>query len=405
MALSIIYRNFILNSKKPEQIYSDEISLLAREGVEEYVRLNLRKIISHRKCFKIPVIAIAGSEGKTTTIQMLLAILEPFYNVLRTPPNCSTDSGVTATLLKLNKTHDIVLLEFGIVNPDQFRRAVWVAEPNISVITNIGESHLASMEDKYLIADVKLELLKKLPEDGFAILNIDDDLVTAMAKYTPTAHVIKFGLNKNAHFFANNIRYLGPEGIRFYVNDFYELHMPIYNSAFIYNALTAVSVARVLGMEFSDILQGLEKNFKLLNHRGNLIIRDDVYILDYTYDATINSVTKACESLVQFKPFSSQLILVIGDLTNPGPQVAAAHLKMGYYIAALPIDIIFSVGKYARHIADGIRSLDKTNKTVKAFEHPEELIEQINNRLTPQTTVLFIGSKELKLKKILGKFL
>jgi UDP-N-acetylmuramoyl-tripeptide--D-alanyl-D-alanine ligase len=302
-----------VSSKKADQLYSDEISLLTPKELEDYVLLNLRKIHNYRRNFNIPVIGIAGLEGKTTTVKMLSAILSSKHKVLETPPNCSTTYGVTSTLLKLDQSHEFAIIEVGIVEPVQFERAVQVLEPTIAAITNIGESHLATYGDKYLIADAKLEMLRRLPRDGYAVLNIDDDLVSAMAKFSGTSNVIKFGLNKNAQFYASKIEYLGPDGIIFYVNGFYPFHLPIYSSAAIYNALTAISIARILGVEFSEIKEALETRFRLLEGTGNLIKHKKNYVLDYTYDATINSVHKACESLVQFNPYSKKLILVIGD--------------------------------------------------------------------------------------------
>ncbi len=388
-----------MRKENSKNLYSDEISLLAEEGSEDYVQLNLRRIQAQRLKFDIPVIGIAGAEGKTTTKRMLSAILSKSNNILETPPNCSSTSGVTETLLKLDKSHKLAILELGIVEPEQFIKAVKVSRPNIAVVTNIGEAHLASMGDKFLIADVKTELVRKLPKDGCAILNIDDDLVSALANFSPTPRVIKFGLNPNAHFYANKIQYLGPEGIVFYVNSYYPFHLPIFSSTSIYNALTAISVARYLGVDFADIQFGLEHKFSLLPHRGNLLKKNGVYILDYTYDATINSVNRACESLVQFKPYSQQLILVIGDLSNPGPKKKQAHLKIGYYIAALPIHTIITIGEDAKYIAEGVKRMNYSNKTVKSVRHNDELIQILPDFLTPDATVLFIGSKDLKLSK------
>ncbi len=388
-----------------EKLYSEEISLLPERDAEEYIRLNLRKIRSNRRQYDIPVIGIAGSEGKTTTKRMLTAILAQRFNILETPPDCSSTSGVTSTLLNLRESHQLAILELGIVDPKQFQWAVEVAEPNIGVITNIGEAHLASNGDKYLIADAKIELIRNLPEDGCAVLNIDDDLVSAMGRHATTHKIIKFGLNKNAHFYANQIEYLGPDGISFQVNGFYPFHMPIYSSASIYNALTAISVARVLGVEFDEIQDALQNRFRVMEHRGNLVRKKDVNILDHTYDATVNSATKACESLCQFKPFSKKVILVIGDLSNPGPKVKEAHLKMGYYIAALPIDTVVSVGEKAAWIVDGIKRMNKNKKTLVRCKTPGDLPELLAAHLEPQSTMLMIGSKELQLSHYLDTLL
>ena len=386
-----------MSSKKTDKLYSDEISLLTNEELAAYVELNLRKIIRIRRKFDIPVVCIAGSEGKTTAKRMLTAILRPDMRILETPPDCSTTSGVTSTLLKLDETYDLAILELGIVNPDQFEWAVRVSKPTIGIITNIGEAHLATLGDKYLIADAKVELVRQLPKDGYALLNIDDDLVSTMAKYAKTPNIIKFGLNHNAQFYATKIEYLGPDGLVFYVNGFYRFHLPIYNSALIYNALTAIAAARLLGIEFDDIREGLENRFSLLEHRGNLIKCERGYILDYTYDATVNSVTKACESLAQFEKFSDKLILVIGDISEPGPDIPGAHLKLGYYLAALPVDTVISVGKNARYVVDGIKRINPQNKIGVSCLNHAELLEIIDDHLVPNATVLFIGSRDLEL--------
>jgi UDP-N-acetylmuramoyl-tripeptide--D-alanyl-D-alanine ligase len=217
--------------------------------------------------------------------------------------------------------------------------------------------------------------------------------------------VIKFGLNKNAQFYASKIEYLGPDGIIFYVNGFYPFHLPIYSSAAIYNALTAISIARILGVEFSEIKEALETRFRLLEGTGNLIKHKKNYVLDYTYDATINSVHKACESLVQFNPYSKKLILVIGDIRNPGPKAKEAHLKIGYYIAALPIHTVLTIGENAEYIGEGIRQINQTKKQIDSFKDSEELIKKLPEYLDYQSTLLFTGSKKLKLKKTLNQAL
>ncbi|RMF59815.1 MAG: UDP-N-acetylmuramoyl-tripeptide--D-alanyl-D-alanine ligase [Calditrichaeota bacterium] len=394
-----------MGDKTPKDLYSDEISLIPPTGSREFIELNLKQILKRRRQFNIPVIGIAGSDGKTTTKRMISAILSSFYNILETPMQCVTTAGLTSTILQLNEKHEIALWELGIVEPEQFEWAVRVAQPNIAVVTNIGEAHLAKNGDKYLIANTKVELVRRLPKDGYAVLNIDDELVSWMASFAPTPNVIKFGLNKNATFNANNIEHLGPDGIVFTVNGYYKFHLPIYTSALIYNALAAIAVARIFNIEFPDIQRTLQKNFSVLPHRGNLIKTDDFFILDHTYDATINSVTKACESLVQFKRFSKKVVLVIGDISNPGPAPKEIHQKMGYYIAALPIDVVVTIGKYATYIAKGIKQMNHTKKTIVACRNTSTALKKLQEILSPQSTLLFIGSQQLALYNLLEEFL
>ncbi|MFZ0390122.1 MAG: Mur ligase family protein, partial [Calditrichia bacterium] len=244
--------------KDTEHLYSEEISLLASPDHYDYVQFNLRKIKELRKNFNLPIIGISGAEGKTTTKRMLNAILSQRGEVLETPLDCNSASVVTSTLLKLKPSHQYGLIELGIVNPEQFKMAVEVVQPSVGVITNIGEAHLANLGNKFLIADAKVELIRNLPSTGFAVLNIDDELVSGMDTFSPTRHVIKFGFNSSAHFTASNIRHLGPDGMEFLVNNYYKLHLPIFSSSSVSNALAAISVARILNFSFDEIKNGLE---------------------------------------------------------------------------------------------------------------------------------------------------
>lgn len=391
-------------NNKYEQLYLEEISLLPEADAEAYIRLNLRRILAHRRQFDIPVIAIAGAEGKTTTKRMVSAILSQHMNLLETPPNCSTAHGVTSALLRLDESHDAALLEIGVIDNKQFKLAVEVAEPSIAAVTNIGEAHLATLGDKYLIADAKTELIRHLPEDGVAVLNIDDDLVSTLGNYAKTPRIIKFGLNTNAHFYASDIHYHGPAGISFKINGYYNIHLPVYSSTSIYNALTAIAIARSLGIDFEDIQHGLEKRFSLLRHRGNLLNEKGVYILDYTYDATVNAVTKELESLIQFKNFAKKLVLVIGDIRYSGPRSRLQHLKIGYIVAASPIDTVITVGKNARQIAEGLEKMNHSQKkNITTLDHPDELKAVLPNHLESDSCVLMMGSRDLALSKMVNQ--
>lgn len=391
-----------MKKNKTDQLYSDEISLNYGQEFSDYISLNLRKIEEYRKNFNLPVIGISGADGKTTTKRMISSILSSIGNTVETPLDCSTTSGVTSTLLKLTKSHDFAILELGILNPKQFEDAVKISKPNIGIVTNIGEAHLANFDNKYSIANTTLELVRRLPQDGFAILNIDDELVSGLEKMSPTSRVIKFGLNPNAHFSASKMKFLGPEGTDFLINNSYKFHLNIYSSASVYNALSAIAAARALDVDFNTIKNALETKFEMLEHRGNLIRHADINILDHSYDATINSVHKSCESLAQFKPYSKKLVLVIGHINYLGDEAKNLHYNLGYYISALPIDTIITIGKEAKWISDGIKKINHTKKQIVNCYNNDELVEESIHHLEPHATILFIGSKDLKLGNVIN---
>jgi UDP-N-acetylmuramoyl-tripeptide--D-alanyl-D-alanine ligase len=308
--------------KKLEKLVKQDHTQNSASTVLNLTIDKMHEAAEKRKSFNIPVIGITGSEGKTTTKRMLSSILSQRGLVLETPLDSLSTSTVTSTLLQLNDQYNYVILELGIDNQEQLKKAIEISNPTTGIVTNVGESSLIDLSDKYHLADAKVELVRKLPSNGFALLNIDDEFVSGMEAFCSTQRIIKFGLNAKAHFGASNLIYLGPEGMEFTVNDYYTFHLPIYGSTSVSNALAAIATARVLNFEFEEIKAALERNFELLPGRGNLINLNDIFILDHTYNATINSVTKACESLVQFRNFSNNLILVLGDLEGVGSHSA-----------------------------------------------------------------------------------
>ncbi|HFE63636.1 MAG TPA: hypothetical protein ENK14_04370 [Caldithrix sp.] len=393
-----------MEKTKSDNLYSEEISLIPGPEYSEYVQLNLRKIQEFRRNFHLPVIGIAGAEGKTTTKRMIASIISQRGKVLETPIDCNSASVVTSTLLKLDQHYRYVLLELGIINRDQFRLAVEISQPNIGLVTNIGEAHLANLGDKYFIADAKVQLIQQLPADGYAVLNIDDDLVSGMDSFSPTRQVIKYGFNNNAHFHASEIKHFGPDGMEFLINRYYKLHLPIYCSTSVSNALAAVSIARILGFDFSEIIDGLQNNFELIPGRGNLIRLKDLYLLDHTYNATVNTVPKAVESLAHFQRYSKKLILVLGDLDWLGSAAEKIHANLGYYVSAKPIDVVITIGHYAKLVGEGIQRINHSQKLVLHCDQPEALPELMVKYLEPHSTILVTGSKSLTLDKPLRKF-
>lgn len=380
-----------------DKIYSEEISLDALPEFAEYVELNLKKIKEFRQNFQLPVIGIAGAEGKTTTKGMLAAILAQRGKVLETPLDCNSASTVSSTLLQLGDDYTHCIIELGIINQKQFNLAVEISNPDIGVMTNIGEAQSDRFGNKHLIAETNVELMRQLKPDGFAVLNIDDELVSGMESFAATERIIKYGFNQSAHFFANNIKYLGPDGIEFVVNNYYKFHLPIYSATSVSNALAAIATARILGLDFEEILLGLKEHFNLVPGRGNFINLGDIYILDHTYNATINSVSKACESLSQFKNFSNNLILVLGSLDELENSSKEIHTNIGYYISALPIDTVVTVGNAAQFIGEGIRQINHNKKMISHCEDTNALPELIYSYLSSHSTVLMMGGKSLNL--------
>lgn len=375
---------------KLDHLYGAQLSTVFDPDTDQLIRINLEKIRQKRRNFNLPVIGITGSNGKTITKSMLSQIISPLGPVLETPYNCQTSYTVTSTVRKLHKHHKHALIEFGISAQDKIERAIRVAMPNIGLVTNVGDAHLAYLKNRINIASAKSELVKNLPTDGYAILNKDDELASEMAKISPTQNIVRFGLSRQADFFASNIENLGPKGTKFTVNHTFDVKMNIYSISDIYNALGAISAARVLGVDFDDIFKRLAK-FTLPVGRGRLIPIDGKYIIDDLYDTSVNSARKAAQTLLGFREYSDKLGLILGDLDEFEGNRDDAFRALGHYLSVFSFDYFIFIGENAHFFAEGVKIIPH-GKEIYTFPTIHEARETIINSFVPNSTFLLKGN-------------
>ncbi len=181
-------------------------------------RSQKKTFIKLRRDFTKPVLGITGYLGKTTLIAMLSAVLGAHGKVLRTINGTGSWENNLKTLAKLNSNYDFAIFEFDYQHGKNFAGLLRLIKPNIAVITNIGDAHLAYLKDAMQIALQKSEVVKYIARDGFAILNQDDDLSSSLSQHIKGAKVCKYGMNHNADFYVSDIEQLGPKGIKFKLN-------------------------------------------------------------------------------------------------------------------------------------------------------------------------------------------
>lgn len=381
------------NLKKLIDLYGNEISTDIPEDIYDYVYLNLKRIRKYREQFNIPIIGITGKHGKTITKKMLSTILSTKGKVLETPLYSRTATNVTSTLIQLSTDYQYAIIEFGIQYERQFKLAVDITRPTIGIVTNIGESHHAYLGNQKVVSEIKGEVIKALPKDGAAVLNYDDDMASYMGKFSHTQNVIKFGLNPNSHFSASDIEYLGSRGIRFKINTLYDAHLNIYSTSDVYNALGAIATAKILGIDIEESISVLEKNLTLPQGRGNLIKFKDFCLLDYSYDASPDSINKAARSLSSFKDFKKKLIMIVGELGDYEGKTDTYHLSAGYFLGALPIDTFITVGDKAKLIADGVKKVNGSKKDIQSASKDENnIVEILKKVLVPNSIVMITGN-------------
>ena len=243
----------------------------------------------HRRRFSIPVVAVTGSAGKTSTRALIATVLEQKYNVLQTEKNFNNEIGLPRTLLQLTKEHGACVVELGMRGLGQIKELVDIAEPTVGVVTNVGKSHIELLGSQAQIAKAKGELVEALGSDGTAVLNQDDKRVAAMAGKCK-GKVVGFGIINDAPVMAGTIKN-SEKGLSFTCRCFdqvIDVHMAVIGTHNVYNALAAVAVGRLLGLSEHQMQKGLAE-YKGVPMRQELVNIDNVVFVNDAYNANEGS--------------------------------------------------------------------------------------------------------------------
>lgn len=360
-----------------------------------------REYISLRRTFLKPVIGITGNLGKTSTLEMIRSVLEVHGTVLKNHHGYGNWKNNINTLERLDKSYDFALFEFDYQRGNHFAEILRLIKPTIGIVTNIGESHLNYLSSIINIVLEKSAVVKYLARDGLAILNQDDELTSSIVEYISTRNVVKFGLNNSADFYASDIQQCGPEGLKFKLNGRYRVQMPFFSIQDVYNFLAATACCVNLGFHLDEILDHFQDRFSMPAGRGKLHKIGSVYVLDESYIATPRSLSKAARSLIGFKPYTKKLFLIIGDMTNAGINVEDQHLNMGYFLSALPIDYLITVGEYARFIGRGASLIKTRQKKIFSVNSVDEILSLLDVNLGDQAAIAVKGVGSVAMHRIL----
>jgi UDP-N-acetylmuramoyl-tripeptide--D-alanyl-D-alanine ligase len=368
---------------------------------------------AHRSRPNLRVIAITGSVGKTTTKEVTAAIVRRRYNTLYSQGNLNSEQGLPLTLLGLDTTHERAVLEMGMYALGEIHRLCELARPQIGVITNVGPVHLERLGTIENIARAKTELVRVLPpaeEGGVAILNWDDERVRAMAEATQ-AHVFRYGLTPEADLWADEITSAGMEGIRF---RFYRrrpdsgkletLHVrvPLLGQHSVHTALRAAAVGLVEGMDWDDIIAGMQN----MPGQLRLVVAPGIHgctVIDDTYNASPDSMIAAINLLADLQPEAGgRRVAVLGDMRELGSHSEEGHKRVGRRAAGV-VDLLATVGELGQIIGEEARDAGLTNERIHSFETFEQTIEFLQQELKAQDLVLVKGSRAVGMEAIAAK--
>jgi UDP-N-acetylmuramoyl-tripeptide--D-alanyl-D-alanine ligase len=353
----------------------------------------------YRKQLSVKVVGITGSNGKTTTKDMTASLLATTYKVQKTEGNYNNHIGLPLTVLGLDEDTEIAVLEMGMSGRGEIEFLTKLASPDAVVITNIGESHLLDLGSREGIAEAKLEILQGLKEGGLAVLHGDEPLLMErINKYKGNINVQTFGRTDRNDFFPTEITQL-EQGNRFKISGSSEsFELPVLGNHNILNALAAMIIAHYFDVPFNKMNEGLT-NVKLTNMRMELV--EGVHgekIINDAYNASPTSMMAAIELVSNLKGYE-KIILVLGDMLELGPQEEQYHQQIGEGLNPEKIDLVFTFGILAEHIAEGARS-SLGKERVLSFMDKNELIKRLEQHVTNDSLVLVKASRGMKLEEI-----
>mgnify|MGYP002519298062 CR=1 FL=1 len=351
-------------------------------------RLALKALAkTYREKFSIPFIQITGSVGKTTTKEMIAAVLSARYRVLKTPENYNNDIGTPLTLLQLTPAHQAAVIETGMNHFGEIRYLGELVQPDIAVITNIGDAHIEYLGSREGILRAKSEIFENLKLDGMAVLNGDDALLNTLRPPFPT---IRCGRSSHCGVRVTETQDHGVAGITCDVEtekNTYRLDIPAPGEHMIYSASMAVAIGEKLGLTPEEIVRGVA-SYEPTGSRMNLVrLTGSRTILDDCYNANPQSVTAALEILA--KTECDRKIAVLGDMGELGDLTEQAHYNIGALAAMLGIDQIFAVGTKASKIAEGA---EDNGGQVQHFATKEEALASVRESFTADTAMLVKAS-------------
>lgn len=341
-----------------------------------------KKYIGLRRNFPKPVIGVTGNLGKTSTLEMIRTILAESGKVLKNSRGYGSWKNNISTLENLGPEYDYALFEFDYQRGNHFAEILRLIKPSIGIVTNIGDAHLNYLGNMLQVALEKSAVVKYLASGGLAILNKDDELSSSLVKYISTKNICTFGLSESADYFASDIQQLGPEGIRLKINGKHRAMLPFYSIQDVYNFLAATACACSLGFTIETIVDIFQNKFQLPAGHGRLHRFGEYYFLDESYMATPQSLSKAARALTGFQPYTKNLIFIIGDMSGTGINVEEQHLNMGYFLSALPINTIITVGENAKFLAKGASLITAHDKKIFSVNSIDEVLNVLDENLS-----------------------
>ncbi|MBU0480655.1 MAG: UDP-N-acetylmuramoyl-tripeptide--D-alanyl-D-alanine ligase [Proteobacteria bacterium] len=361
-----------------------------------------------RQMKALKVIAITGSSGKTTVKEMTAAVFSKKSGVLKTLGNFNNLIGLPLSLLPVDSSHRIAILEMGMNQPGEIARMTEIAAPDIACINNVQNAHLQGLDNLDGVARAKGELFAGLGPEATMVVNLDDRIVAALAERYPQKK-ITFGLNRKAQVRATYIRHRGENGVSFTLvagPEKVRVRMQCVGKHNVLNALAAGAMAWAAGVNLKEIAAGLagfapyDKRFQIEKIKGGIRLVND------TYNANPASMLAALET-VKGLSRDNRSAVVIGDMLELGSESVAAHRFIGKTVARLSFDYLLTFGSFAKTLAEAAREDGMAEERIFSFASKEEIVACLQgfireNKIGANDWLLVKGSRGLRMETVVS---
>lgn len=355
---------------------------------------------AHRQGFDIPMVTVAGSNGKTTTKELVASVLSQWFVTLRSEASFNNDIGVPATLLKLTVQHQAAVLEVGTNHPGELAPLVKMISAKYGIITSIGREHLEFFGDLVGVAQEEGMLAELMPATGKLFVNLDSPWIEQIIRRA-NCEVVTVGLRERGDWRAQQVKVslLGTEfkvvSPKSDLNGLYRI--PLLGRHQVSNALLALAIGAELGFGRQELQRGL-LNCPVPKMRLQVSQRAGVTVLDDSYNANADSMLVALQTLVDL-PCKGRRIAILGDMAELGASGAAAHAEVGRHAADLKVDVLLAIGRMAQVTACAAKAGGV--KLVKEYANVEAATAELKQHVKAGDTLLVKASRSSRLERVL----
>jgi len=356
----------------------------------------------HRDKFKPVTLGVTGTNGKTTTKELIYEVLSSVYKTHKNVKNYNNEIGVPFTLLQLDETHEAAVIEMGMNHTGEIERLSLMVSPDLGVITNVGAGHLEFLESMENVAFAKSEIIKGMKPGSTLIVNKDTECFHIIKKLADEKGIklFTYGLGTDADLRPDSFKLTVEKTVVVYKKE--TVTVPLYGKHNVYNILAALSAAEMLNIKVSQAAEALS-NFVNVGGRSEIIDREYTVIND-TYNSNPLSSLFALESVCDVFP-GRRKIAVLADMKELGESSCVYHVKVGEFAGSRKFDHLIFYGEMAEYYEKGALSAGMNSSAVKIFDTKEDIADYLKGYLKEKDVVLVKGSRSMKMEDVVNRLI